>query len=197
MIVVTGAAGFIGANLVKGLNARGETNILAVDNLTRGEKFANLVDCEIADYLHKDAFLHELSDGAFDGEIAALFHQGRLLRHDGEQWPLHDGEQLPLFGRAVRTLPARGSAARSMPLRQRFTGPAPTSPRGGSTRLRSTSTATRSSCSMSTCGAGGTSGRRRWSGCAISTSTVRARRTRGAWPRSRFTSSTSTGPMAR
>ncbi|MET0218479.1 MAG: ADP-glyceromanno-heptose 6-epimerase [Burkholderiales bacterium] len=76
MIVVTGAAGFIGANLVKGLNAGGETNILAVDNLTRGEKFANLVDCEIADYLDKDAFLHELSDGAFDGEIAALFHQG-------------------------------------------------------------------------------------------------------------------------
>ena len=32
-IVVTGAAGFIGANLVRGLNARGETDIIAVDNL--------------------------------------------------------------------------------------------------------------------------------------------------------------------
>ena len=36
-IVVTGAAGFIGSNLVKALNARGETNILAVDNLSRRE----------------------------------------------------------------------------------------------------------------------------------------------------------------
>ena len=34
-IVVTGAAGFIGANLVKALNARGKTNIIAVDNLSR------------------------------------------------------------------------------------------------------------------------------------------------------------------
>ena len=36
-IVVTGAAGFIGSNLVRALNARGETNILAVDNLSRAE----------------------------------------------------------------------------------------------------------------------------------------------------------------
>lgn len=76
MIVVTGAAGFIGSNLVKGLNERGETDILAVDNLTSGEKFANLVDCEISDFLDKGPFLRELSDGAFDGEITALFHQG-------------------------------------------------------------------------------------------------------------------------
>ncbi|MCB1828125.1 MAG: NAD-dependent epimerase/dehydratase family protein, partial [Coxiellaceae bacterium] len=30
MIVVTGAAGFIGSNIIKGLNAEGNTNILAV-----------------------------------------------------------------------------------------------------------------------------------------------------------------------
>jgi nucleoside-diphosphate-sugar epimerase len=39
MIVVTGAAGFIGSNLVRGLNARGITDILAVDDLTDGDKF--------------------------------------------------------------------------------------------------------------------------------------------------------------
>ncbi len=50
-IVVTGAAGFIGSNIVKALNERGETGILAVDNLTRADKFRNLVDCEIADFL--------------------------------------------------------------------------------------------------------------------------------------------------
>ncbi|HQR53487.1 MAG TPA: ADP-glyceromanno-heptose 6-epimerase [Burkholderiales bacterium] len=76
MIVVTGAAGFIGANLVRGLNDRDESDILAVDNLTRGDKFANLVDCEIADYLDKEVFLRELADGTFDGEITAILHQG-------------------------------------------------------------------------------------------------------------------------
>jgi ADP-L-glycero-D-manno-heptose 6-epimerase len=75
-IVVTGAAGFIGSNLVKGLNARGESDVIAVDNLTRADKFANLVDCEIADYVDKDEFLARLGDGDFDDEIAAVFHQG-------------------------------------------------------------------------------------------------------------------------
>jgi ADP-L-glycero-D-manno-heptose 6-epimerase len=52
-IVVTGAAGFVGSNLVGALNARGETRILAVDHLERGDKFRNLASCEIADYLDK------------------------------------------------------------------------------------------------------------------------------------------------
>jgi ADP-L-glycero-D-manno-heptose 6-epimerase len=76
MIIVTGAAGFIGSNLVKALNARGETDIVAVDNLSRGDKFRNLVDCSIADYIDKEVFLGQLSSGAFDGEIAAILHQG-------------------------------------------------------------------------------------------------------------------------
>jgi ADP-L-glycero-D-manno-heptose 6-epimerase len=75
-IIVTGAAGFIGANLVKALNARGESDIIAVDNLTRGEKFRNLVDCEIADYLDKQEFLRELGLGTFEGAVSALLHQG-------------------------------------------------------------------------------------------------------------------------
>jgi ADP-L-glycero-D-manno-heptose 6-epimerase len=74
--VVTGAAGFIGSNLVKALNARGEARILAVDDLTDGDKFRNLVDCEIADYIDKDEFLARLSDGDFDDDIAAVLHQG-------------------------------------------------------------------------------------------------------------------------
>jgi ADP-L-glycero-D-manno-heptose 6-epimerase len=74
--VVTGAAGFIGANLVKALNDRGETRILAVDNLARADKFRNLVDCEIADYVDKEEFLHRLADGDFDDDVAAILHQG-------------------------------------------------------------------------------------------------------------------------
>ena len=75
-VVVTGAAGFIGSNLVKALNARGERDIIAVDNLTQGDKFRNLVDCRIADYIDKDEFLGRLADGDFDDDIAAIFHEG-------------------------------------------------------------------------------------------------------------------------
>ena len=74
--VVTGAAGFIGSNIVKALNERGETNIIAVDNLSKADKFKNLADCEIADYLDKEDFIGGLIDGDFDGDIAAVLHEG-------------------------------------------------------------------------------------------------------------------------
>ena len=74
--IVTGAAGFIGANLVKALNERGNTRIIAVDNLKRAEKFKNLVDCEIVDYFDKEDFLARVAAGDFDGDIDAIFHEG-------------------------------------------------------------------------------------------------------------------------
>ena len=75
-IVVTGAAGFIGSSLIRALNTRGETRILAVDSLSRADTFRNLVDCDIADYFDKDEFLPRLADGDFDDDIAAVMHQG-------------------------------------------------------------------------------------------------------------------------
>ncbi|MDO8892700.1 MAG: ADP-glyceromanno-heptose 6-epimerase [Sulfurimicrobium sp.] len=74
--IVTGAMGFIGANIVKALNERGETNIIAVDNLKKADKFKNLVDCEIADYMDKEDFLDAVLDGAFDDSMNAVFHEG-------------------------------------------------------------------------------------------------------------------------
>jgi ADP-L-glycero-D-manno-heptose 6-epimerase len=74
--IVTGAAGFIGSNLVKALNDRGEHDIIAVDHLKNADKFKNLVDCEIADYIDKDDFLDRLREGFFDGLVAAVLHQG-------------------------------------------------------------------------------------------------------------------------
>jgi ADP-L-glycero-D-manno-heptose 6-epimerase len=74
--VVTGAAGFIGSNLIHALNARGETGILAVDDLGHGDKFRNLADCDIADFLDKEDFLGRLARGDFGGAIDVVFHQG-------------------------------------------------------------------------------------------------------------------------
>jgi ADP-L-glycero-D-manno-heptose 6-epimerase len=75
-IVVTGAAGFIGSNLVRALNARGENDIIAVDNLADADKFRNLADCDIADYLDQEEFLLRLTAGDFEDDITAVLHQG-------------------------------------------------------------------------------------------------------------------------
>jgi ADP-L-glycero-D-manno-heptose 6-epimerase len=75
-IIVTGAAGFIGSNIVKALNARGVTDIVAVDNLTRAEKMPNLADCEIADYLDKVDFIERIRADELDADVAAVLHQG-------------------------------------------------------------------------------------------------------------------------
>jgi ADP-L-glycero-D-manno-heptose 6-epimerase len=74
-IVVTGAAGFIGSNIIKGLNARGIDDIIAVDDLTQGDKFRNLADLKIADYIDADEFYELFAEGAF-GEVEAVFHEG-------------------------------------------------------------------------------------------------------------------------
>jgi ADP-L-glycero-D-manno-heptose 6-epimerase len=74
--VVTGAAGFIGSNLVKALNERGVTDIIAVDNLKKADKFLNLTDCEIADFMDKEDFIERVVGGDLDGEIAAVLHEG-------------------------------------------------------------------------------------------------------------------------
>jgi len=76
MIVVTGAAGFIGANLVKGLNDAGIKNILAVDDLSEADKIRNLADCVVADYMDKAEFQQKTDSGELDGKLKAIFHEG-------------------------------------------------------------------------------------------------------------------------
>lgn len=74
--IVTGAAGFVGANIVKALNERGITDIIAVDNLKRADKFKNLVDCEISEYVDKQEFIEIVESGEVGGDIEAVFHEG-------------------------------------------------------------------------------------------------------------------------
>jgi len=77
MIIVTGGAGFIGSNIVKTLNERGETDILVVDNLKNGTKFKNIADCEIADYMDKEEFIERINRGeAFANKVDAILHEG-------------------------------------------------------------------------------------------------------------------------
>lgn len=87
-IIVTGAAGFIGSNIVKALNERGMTDIVAVDNLTNGDKFRNLADCDIAHYLDKHEFIRQIREHQFPySDIQAVFHEGACsdtMNHDGK-----------------------------------------------------------------------------------------------------------------
>ena len=85
-IVVTGAAGFIGSNIIQGLNARGIDDIIAVDDLKQGDKFRNLADLQIADYVDAGTFYDEFASGHY-GQIEAVFHEGACsdtMEQDGQ-----------------------------------------------------------------------------------------------------------------
>ena len=84
MIIVTGAAGFIGSNLVEGLNDAGERDILAVDDLANGKKCLNLADLEFSDYMEFDDFGEAVRAGRDMGKVDAVFHQGACS--DTTEW---------------------------------------------------------------------------------------------------------------
>ncbi|WP_372972820.1 ADP-glyceromanno-heptose 6-epimerase [Marinobacter sp.] len=84
MIVVTGGAGFIGANIVYALNRRGETDILVVDDLTDGTRFRNLADLDITDYMDKAEFLELAREDRLPSGIDAVFHEGACS--DTTEW---------------------------------------------------------------------------------------------------------------
>lgn len=74
-LIVTGGAGFIGSNIIHALNQRGLTDIIAVDNLTNGDKALNLADLAISDYVDKDTFYDALIAGHY-GPVDTIFHEG-------------------------------------------------------------------------------------------------------------------------
>lgn len=84
-VVVTGAAGFIGSNLVHGLNAIGIDDVIAVDDLTDGPKYRNLLGAQLSDYFDKREFYARFARGEL-GRVDAVLHQGACsdtMEHDG------------------------------------------------------------------------------------------------------------------
>ena len=181
----------IGSNLVTGLNAVGIDDI---DRRRRPDRRRQVPQPAGAD----DQRLLRPRD-FYDALRARRARQGRrgvprrrLLRHDGARRPLHDGHQLPLLEDAARRLPGAGHAAAVRVVGGDLRRLARRSARSPSSSGRSTSTATRSCCSTTSCGACCRRAQRRRSRAfATSTSTARASSTRAAWRRSRSTTSTS------
>ena len=84
-VVVTGAAGMIGANLLRGLNALGIDDIVAVDDLHDGAKYANLAGASISDYFDRRDFYQRFERGEL-GRVDVVFHEGACsdtMEHDG------------------------------------------------------------------------------------------------------------------
>jgi ADP-L-glycero-D-manno-heptose 6-epimerase len=76
MIVITGGAGFIGSRLVRGLNQKGQSDILVVDHLDGSNKWRNLLGLDFRDYMGRDQFMAALMAGDFGDRIRAVFHLG-------------------------------------------------------------------------------------------------------------------------
>src|SRR5450631_2974125 len=84
-VVVTGAAGMIGSNIVHGLNAIGVDDVIAVDDLTDGSKYRNLLGARLSDYFDRTEFYPRFARGEF-GRVDAVLHEGACsdtMQHDG------------------------------------------------------------------------------------------------------------------
>jgi ADP-L-glycero-D-manno-heptose 6-epimerase len=74
-VIVTGAAGFIGRNVVAELNRRGPVELILVDDLGTAEKWKNLVGLRFEDIL-APADLWAWLAGRAQGHVNAIIHLG-------------------------------------------------------------------------------------------------------------------------
>src|SRR5574344_1241763 len=76
MIVVTGGAGFIGSNIVAGLEEKGYKDIVVVDWLGQEDKWKNIAKRELAAILPPEEMFSFLNE--HQKEITALIHMGAI-----------------------------------------------------------------------------------------------------------------------
>ena len=188
-VVVTGAAGMIGSNLVHGLNAHRHRRR---DRRRRPDRRAEVPQPArraAQRLLRPQRVLRALrARRARQGRRGAA--RGRLLRHDGARRPLHARHQLPLLEGPARRLPGAGHAPALRVvgghLRRQRVVPRGARVRAAAQRLRLLEAAVRQRRAAHA--ADGQA--RRSPAFATSTSTARASSTRAAWRRSRSTTST-------
>ena len=98
MIVVTGAAGFIGSNMVSKLNSEGFKDIVVVDDFSHPEKNKNFDDKEYTDKVHRDDFIEWMDKN--QQFVQFVFHMGARSATTG--YPKEVYDQLNLdYSKAV------------------------------------------------------------------------------------------------
>jgi ADP-L-glycero-D-manno-heptose 6-epimerase len=110
MLVVTGAAGFIGSCMIQRLNEAGYTDVLAVDDFSRSDKAPNLAGKQTCGQVSRLNFVRWLE--RHHAEVDAVFHLGARtdtteqdtaifdelnLEYSKAVWMLCTGFQIPLY----------------------------------------------------------------------------------------------------
>ena len=110
MIVVTGAAGFIGSCMIQKLNEAGYADVLAVDDFTRPDKQRNVDNKQLWGQVHRNNFIRWLE--RHHAEVDAVIHLGARtdttelstaifdelnLEYSRALWMLCSGFQIPFL----------------------------------------------------------------------------------------------------